>query len=144
MEASESTKICPIVYLAGGFRSEWQLVLRKRLSSFRILDPSQRKHITDADAYTKWDLDAISQCDFLLAYLEASNPGGYALALEIGYAAALGKRILLVEHHPTPERHRYFEMVRTVANHRFDKLEQAVDWLLATDRQSKPSETPKV
>jgi hypothetical protein len=54
--------------------------------------------------YTAWDLNAISECDWLCAFLESSNPSGYALALEIGFAKACAKKILLVdEKSPTNE-----------------------------------------
>jgi nucleoside 2-deoxyribosyltransferase len=59
--------------------------------------------------------------------MEADNPAGYSLALELGYAHALGKHIVLVEEHPNEERYRYFSMVREVANETFATLEQAVD-----------------
>jgi nucleoside 2-deoxyribosyltransferase len=118
----------PIVYLAGGFRSNWQMTAKSAIPEFEWLDPSAHK-LQDPMAYTQWDLDAIRRSDTVLAYLEDTNPGGYALALELGYAKALGKTILLVEFHSDDTRRKYFEMVRQVADRRFETLSAALEHL---------------
>src|SRR3546814_759550 len=100
------------IYLAGGFRSHWQAEAALQLAtSYELLDPSAHG-IQDPAEYTKWDLDAVRQADIVLANMEASNPGGYALALEVGFAKALGKRIFMVDQIEDPSVKRYFEMVR--------------------------------
>lgn len=111
----------PVVYLAGGMRSGWQDMMP---CGPRYLDP--RSHgLTNPDDYTAWDLRAIGQCDVLFGYMEESNPSLYGLCLEVGYAKALGKRIILVdglsrEHqmvgHLHVPRARYFGMVRSCSN----------------------------
>src|SRR5262245_9766764 len=101
----------PAVYLAGGFRTKWRDRVR-RLEGFIFLDPSQH-HLREPRNYTAWDLDAIRRADVVLAYLEKENPGGYALALEVGYAKALNKRVLFVED-PGDTRHHYLSMIRAV------------------------------
>lgn len=85
-----------IVYLAGGFRSGWQAKVKSKLPSYIFLDPSQH-NIEDPAEYTRWDLNAIRQSDIVIGYMESTNPGGYSLALEIGFARALGKTVLLVD-----------------------------------------------
>ncbi len=115
------------IYMAGGFRSNWQERFRK-LEHFKFIDPSQHG-LRDPAEYTQWDLDAIQRSDVLLAYMERDNPGGYALALEIGYAKALGKTIILVEDPGQPERSRYFEMVRQVSDYCFDSPDRCVEFL---------------
>ena len=72
------------IYLAGGFRSGWQAGVIKQLPGYIFLDPSQH-NIKDPKEYTIWDLEAIRQCDIVLANMEPTNPGGYSLALEIGF-----------------------------------------------------------
>jgi nucleoside 2-deoxyribosyltransferase len=114
-----------LVYLAGGFHSGWQREVIKTLPSYRFLDPSQHD-LADPRAYVEWDLDAIARCDLVLANMEASNPGGYALALELGYAKALHKAIVLVDQLVNEPQRRYFEMVRHCADHVFDDLGQAI------------------
>lgn len=119
------------IYLAGGFRSNWQGQVAARLAgSFELLDP-RAHNIQDPVEYTRWDLEAIRQSDIVLANMEASNPGGYSLALEVGFAKALGKRIFMVDQVEDPSVKRYFEMVRQCSEHVFPTLGEAIDHLLS-------------
>ncbi|MFM0025332.1 nucleoside 2-deoxyribosyltransferase domain-containing protein [Paraburkholderia madseniana] len=99
------------IYLAGGFNSGWQIQARHELINFEIFDPSSHA-IQDPKAYTEWDLNAIEQSDIVLANMEHTNPGGYSLALEVGFAKALSKRIILVDQVVDAQIKKYFEMVR--------------------------------
>lgn len=117
------------IYLAGGFRSNWQAVVTARLAgTYELLDPSEH-NIHDPAEYTRWDLEAVRESDFILANMEASNPGGYSLALEVGFAKALGKRIFMVDQIEDPSVQRYFEMVRQCSERVFTTLEEALDHL---------------
>jgi nucleoside 2-deoxyribosyltransferase len=120
-----------VIYLAGGFKSGWQAKVMRQLPSYAFLDPSQHK-IQDAAEYTRWDLDAIRASDIVLAYMESTNPGGYSLALEIGFAHALGKAVLLVDEIKDPSVSRYFEMVRQCSGQVFTTLAHAIDHLRET------------
>ena len=121
------------IYLAGGFRSKWQAEAAVRLAgAFELLDPSEH-NIQDPAEYTRWDLEAVRQSDILLANMEASNPGGYSLALEVGFAKALGKRIFMVDQVEDPLVGRYFEMVRQCSERVFPTLGEALDYLLSID-----------
>ena len=121
------------IYLAGGFRSNWQAQVAARLTgSFELLDPSAH-NIQDPAEYTRWDLEAVRQSDIVLANMEASNPGGYSLALEVGFAKALGKRIFMVDQIQEPSVRRYFEMVRQCSERVFLTLGEALDHLLSLD-----------
>ena len=118
------------IYLAGGFRSNWQAQVAARLAgAFELLDPSSH-NIQDPAEYTRWDLEAVRQSDIVLANMEASNPGGYALALEVGFAKALGKRIFMVDQVEDPSVKHYFEMVRQCSERAFSTLDEALDHLL--------------
>jgi len=118
------------IYLAGGFRSKWQAEAIARLAgSFELLDPSMH-NIQDPAEYTRWDLEAVRQSDIVLANMEASNPGGYSLALEVGFAKALGKKIFMVDQIEEPSMSRYFEMVRQCSERVFPTLREALDHLL--------------
>lgn len=121
----------PTVYLAGGFRSGWQGKVHTALKGWRVLDPSAHGLLSPRE-YARWDLDAITESDMVLAYMERTNPGGYSLALEVGFAKALAKMIILVEEHDSDERRRYFEMVREVADKRFPSLDEAIVYLQDT------------
>lgn len=117
------------IYLAGGFRSNWQSEVAVRLSNlYELIDPSAHG-IQDPAEYTKWDLDAIRRSDIVLANMEASNPGGYSLALEVGFAKALDKKIYMVDLIETPSVRRYFEMVRQCSERVFPTLDSALDHL---------------
>lgn len=121
------------IYLAGGFRSNWQAEVFARLSgSFVLLDPSAH-NIQDPAEYTRWDLEAVRESDIVLANMEASNPGGYSLALEVGFAKALGKRIFMVDQIRDPSARRYFEMVRQCSERVFPTLGEALDHLSLID-----------
>jgi nucleoside 2-deoxyribosyltransferase len=117
------------IYLAGGFRSNWQAQAVARLSgAFELLDPSAH-NLQDPVEYTRWDLEAVRRSDIVLANVEASNPGGYSLALEVGFAKALSKRIFMVDQVEDPSVRRYFEMVRQCSERVFPTLGEALDHL---------------
>jgi hypothetical protein len=67
----------------------------------------------------------------ILANLERDNPGGYALSLEIGFAKALGKRILLVDGKSSqdPDTARRLAMVRQCAEVHFATIHDAIVFL---------------
>jgi pimeloyl-ACP methyl ester carboxylesterase len=115
------------IYLAGGLHSHWQDdVIRMLAGRFRILDP--RSHgLSEPGDYTLWDLNAIRESDYVLAFMESTNPGGFALALEAGFAHALGKPIVLVNEVDQPRR-KYFAMVETISSHVFPNLGAAIDF----------------
>ena len=118
------------IYLAGGFRSNWQAQVVARLAgAFELLDPSAHD-IQDPAEYTQWDLEAVRQSDIVLANMEASNPGGYSLALEVGFAKALDKRIFMVDQVEDASVKHYFEMVRQCSERAFPTLDEAIDHLL--------------
>ena len=63
--------------------------------------------------------------------MESSNPSGYGLALEIGYAKALNKTIILInEKSKTDDSFkRYFEIVENLSDIVFDNLDDAIEYL---------------
>lgn len=120
------------VYLAGGFRSGWQARAVAVLNNYELFDPSTH-NLDDPKAFTEWDLNAVRRSDIVLANMERTNPGGYALALEVGFAKALSKYIILVDQIEDPIVDRYFEMVRQVADMVFEDLESALTYLGRSD-----------
>ena len=83
------------VYLAGGFKSDWQSKVMDAVVGNVIFFNPKSHQLKDPKQYTLWDLEAIKNCDYVLAYLEADNPGRGVL-LEIGYAKGLGKQVIFV------------------------------------------------
>jgi nucleoside 2-deoxyribosyltransferase len=120
----------PRLYLAGGFHSGWQDSIKSSVSNFNFIDP-RIHNLNNETLYTLWDLDAIRQCDWIFAYLEKTNPGCYALSLEIGFAKALGKRILLVDEKSSSDEYsmRYLKMVRASSDVIFDSFEEALEFM---------------
>ena len=85
------------VYLAGGMKSGWQDALISSYGSeFIFIDPRTHGFTSEVE-YTAWDLAAVDSCDILFACMEHDNPSGFGMMLEIGYARALGKKIIFVE-----------------------------------------------
>lgn len=118
------------VYLAGGFRSGWQDHVIAALPSLIFADP--RSHnFADTKQYTEWDLNAVAEANVVFAYMEKSNPAGYALALEIGYAKATGKHIILVDTKSIDDEQfkRYWGMCRACADVIFDNLSEGIKYL---------------
>ncbi len=118
----------PTVYLAGDPNSGWQTKVCKAIQDLQLLDPS-KQDLADPKEMTRWGLQAIRESDIVLAYLEKEDQNGHALALELGYAKALGKTILLVQEHGA-EQDQYFQTVREVADFCFDSLGEAVSYLV--------------
>lgn len=103
------------VYLAGDMKSNWQDRLIPLLpAGVEAIDP--RKHgLADPAAYTQWDLDGVARADAVIVYMDPSNPSGYGLSIEAGYARGLGKRIIFVDQMGADWRSKYFEMLRQIA-----------------------------
>ena len=118
------------VYLAGGLHSGWQDRTRAAVPEATYFDP--RTHgLSEPSAFTSWDLDAIKRSDVVFAYLEESNPGGYALALEVGFARALGKHVVLVDERSTsdPSIAPYLTMVHESADVHTPSIEEGMRYL---------------
>jgi nucleoside 2-deoxyribosyltransferase len=127
------------VYLAGGMHSDWRKVIIKKLGGsvcfFSFIDPMGSK-MKNPDQYTFWDLRSIEHCDILVGHMDQLNPSGYGLNLEIGYAKALGKTIILIipeDFTKYDERSRYFDMARVCADVVVKTLYGAADFLKAIE-----------
>jgi len=103
------------------------------LPMLQFFDPREHK-LQAADQYTLWDLDTVRRCDIVLAYLEHGNPGGYALSLEVGFAKALGKRIVLVDEksRSDPKLAKNLAMIRECADVKVESLDEAIAFLRQT------------
>lgn len=123
------------IYLAGGFHSGWQDKVKLLAPRFNYFDPRGHGLQNNAE-YTIWDLEAVRRCNWVFAYLEPTNPGGFALALEIGYAKALGKRVIFVDEKSSidPQAGRYLAMIKAASDTVFDKLDDGIDFLKKLER----------
>ena len=84
------------VYLAGEFSSGWQDTIITGIKDFIYFDPRTHNY-DDPEKYTDWDLTAIKNADLVFAFFEETNPSGYGLSLEVGFAKALNIPIILVD-----------------------------------------------
>lgn len=121
----------PKVYLAGGFKSNWQEKLIDQLrDKFIFLNP--REHgLDDPKLYAAWDIHFVRDCDILFGYMEKTNPSGYGLAFEIGLSYGLKKTIILVdERSPSdPEFANYYKLIQFPCSAVFSSLEEGVNFL---------------
>lgn len=119
------------IYLAGGMRSGWQKKVIERLKDRCLFFNPEDHGLANAKEYTQWDLYFIKQSDIVFAYQEDSNPSGYGIALEIGYAKALNKTIILVDERSQIDSSfsNYFKIVRESSNIVFDNIELGIDYL---------------
>lgn len=116
------------VYLAGGFKSGWQSLVKDSCTQFHYFDPSLH-NIADPAEYTNYDLEGVRECDIVFAFMEGSNPAGYALALEVGYAKGLGKLTIFVEEMLEHPKKRYFDMVRHACDYHLESLQDGIKCL---------------
>jgi len=109
------------VYLCGGMRTEWREYVKTHISGPFWLDPT--KHGLDRPGeYTVWDLTAVRQSDVVFAYMAVDNPSGVGLALEVGYAIALGKPVILVDE----STNKYMDIVQRAASLSYPTLAEGM------------------
>ncbi len=116
------------VYLAGGMKSGWQdKIIDKFKDKFIFFNPRDH-NLLEANQYTVWDLHHIKKADIIFVYLESDNPSGFGLTLEIGYAKALNKTIILVDEKSARNEifAKQFKIVRESANNVFNDLESGL------------------
>lgn len=121
------------VYLAGGMNeSNWQQKVIDNVGKKNFVFYNPREHsLTDSEEYTFWDLFYVKQSDILFAYMQSDNPSGIGLTLEIGYARALDKSIILVDERSKVDEAfaNRFQIVRESSTIVFDNLKDGIDFL---------------
>jgi len=120
------------VYLAGGLRTNWREdVILKAQGNFTFINPKYHGLEDNADQYTAWDLFYVKNCDILFGYMEQDNKSGYGLSLEIGYARALDKTIILIDERSEADEwfKRKYEIVRSASNVNIKSLELGIEFL---------------
>ena len=123
------------VYLSGGMNnSNWQQEVIEQLGgaekSYVFYNPREH-NLSHSREYTIWDLFYVKNCDVVFAYMQKDNPSGYGLTLEIGYATALGKPIILVDERSDNDEKfkRYFEIVHESSSIVFNNLADGIKFL---------------
>lgn len=119
------------VYLAGGFKSDWRDKV-KSLTGFDFVDPKEKEFggewgLAEIGA---WDISQIRWSDVVFAYMEKTNPSGFGLACEIGYAYGKEKCVILVlERGHETHKDKYLDFLRNVATITFDTLDDGIKFL---------------
>lgn len=121
------------VYLAGGLSTNWrEQVIKKTSGNFVFYNPKEHGlENLGAEFYGSWDLFHVQKCDILFGYMEETNPSGYGLSLEIGYAKALNKCIILVDERSKSDDwfKSKFAIIRNTANVNANTLEDGIKYL---------------
>lgn len=129
------------VYLAGGMKTGWQDTLiteveREIPGEVWWIDPrSWADQHVDPASYTARDLRGIRDCSILLAWMDSKNPSGYGMCLEIGYAHAIGRSIIMADSMHDDWRNGYFGMARECADVRASSIRGAGSALVGIIRQ---------
>lgn len=76
--------------------SGWQDYVIGHVGKKALYFDPRSHQLRQARDYVQRDLAFIQTADIVFAYLEKSNPSGFGLAVELGFARALGKRIIFV------------------------------------------------
>ena len=133
----------PKVYLAGGLRSNWQKKVVKLFpDQFIFFNPRMHNLEENASFYTAWDLHHVKESDIIFAYMEEGNPSGLGLSLEIGYAKALSKTIILVDEKSSIDENfnRRFLIVKESATICAESFEKGLELLASFAIQKKASQ----
>lgn len=110
-------------------KSNWREAVIASCNTHTYIDPCLHG-LNNESEYTLWDLLGVSKCDIVFSYLELSNPSGVGLALETGYAKALGKTIIFVDERGDPR----FGIVRASSDICVNTLEEGINILKSLER----------
>jgi nucleoside 2-deoxyribosyltransferase len=121
------------VFLSGGMNeSNWQQEVINLVGKDGYVYFNPREHfLAKSNEYTMWDLFYVKNCDVVFAYMEKDNPSGFGLTLEIGYAAAMGKQIILVDEKSSfdDKFEQKFKIVRESSSIVFDNFSAGINFL---------------
>jgi nucleoside 2-deoxyribosyltransferase len=118
------------IYLAGGFHSGWQDKVKSSVDA-NYYDPRLKEPKTNSlNEIATWDFYKIKQADIIFANMEKTNPSGFGLAVEIGFAKGLNKTVILVleKNHET-QKDRYLEFLMKAADITYETLDEAINFL---------------
>lgn len=119
------------IYLAGGIRSNWQAKVTEQVNAdfFNPRDKEVDKVLTLTEFGT-WDLHFIKSCDIVFAYMEKTNPSGIGMSVEMGYAKALGKTVVLcLEENNEHIKDGYLQFMKKVSDIVYTNIDDAIEYL---------------
>ena len=112
--------------------SNWQQEVINSVGKDGYTYFNPREHsLSKSNEYTMWDLFYVKKCDVVFAYMQKDNPSGFGLTLEIGYAAALGKQIILVDEKSSTNKkfEQKFKIVQESSSIVFDNFSDGINFL---------------
>ena len=125
-----------VVYLAGGFRSDWASKVSRCSDTISWINPKDKEfkdgeRVTmDVNEYGKWDLHFIKQSDIVFVYIERTNTSCIGLCCEAGFAKGLGKTVITVlEPNHETIKDNYLDFVTQVSDIVFETLEEGINYL---------------
>ena len=113
------------VYLSGGMKGCWQDEVIRTCPENTYFDPRSHKLEHTAD-YTQWDFEHVKRSDLVFACFAKDNPSGFGMCAEIGFAKALGIRIILVDEKKLPS----WDIVRELCVFVTDNIQYGCDYML--------------
>lgn len=121
------------VFLSGGMnKSNWQQEVINLVGKEGYIYFNPREHfLSKSNEYTMWDLFYVKNCDVVFAYMQKDNPSGFGLTLEIGYAAALGKQIILIDEKSSLDEkfEQKFKIVRESSSIVFENFSDGINFI---------------
>lgn len=119
------------IYLAGGIRSGWQEKIISNVDAI-FYNPRDKEidKILSLEEFGTWDLHHIRMCDIVFGYMEKSNPSGIGMSVELGYAKALGKTVILcLEKDNEHIKDRYLDFMKKVSDVVYENIDDALEYL---------------
>jgi len=115
------------VFLSGRLDTNWRQQLVSKIPDINYYDPTMHK-LDQPSQYTAWDMHFVRSSDLVFGYMDKSNPSGYGLATEIGYAKGLGKTVILVDEKSDldDEFSNYFSIVRSISDMVVGSLDEGI------------------
>lgn len=119
------------IYLAGGIRSNWQEKVTSSVDA-EFYNPRTKEvdKVLTLKEFGTWDLHHIKKCEIVFAYMERTNPSGIGMSVEMGYAKALGKTVILcLEEGNERIKDGYLQFMKKVADITFTDIDEAINYL---------------
>lgn len=119
------------IYLSGGLHSGWQ----DKFNGLDVIDP--RKHgLKNPVEIKQWVMGSIRKADAIVCYFESTNPAGFNIAFDIGFATAIQKQIFVVDE----MQNKYFAIPKA-STLQFNNIEELIKWLNSYQQQSESENT---
>lgn len=124
------------VYLAGGFKSDWQKEVINSCPGLLFVNPKDKEFkngeriVMNVNEYGKWDLHYIRNSDIVFVYVERINTSCIGLCCEAGYAKGLGKTVITVlEPNHETIKDSYLSFITQVSDIVFNNIDDGINYL---------------